>query len=142
MGLSNEAKESILQAMDIIANKATSEIAFDSTIKCVIVNSEHANDGYYTVSNGTTKFTAYSENTLYKENECVRVSIPNNDFSEKKYILGKWAGDDASEPITYTSAANTILEIVNFVDTKNMSIGLEANGSKKTEFYRNGKKIF
>ena len=133
MGLSNEAKESILQAMDIIANKATSEIAFDSTIKCVIVNSEHANDGYYTVSNGTTKFTAYSENTLYKENECVRVSIPNNDFSEKKYILGKWAGDDASEPITYTSAANTILEIVNFVDTKNMSIGLEANGSKKTK---------
>jgi hypothetical protein len=116
MSLSNEAKESLLQAMNIIASKATNDLAFDSTIKGIIVNKDHASDGYYTVSYGNTKFTAYSENSSYKINECVRVSIPNNDFLEKKYILGKWAGDDGTEPITYVSVANSVLEVVNLIN--------------------------
>ena len=133
MGLSNEIKTSLLQAMDIIATKAVSEVGFDSTIKCIIVNNDHSEDGYYTVANGNTKFTAYAENTMYKVDECVRVTIPNNDYMEKKYIIGKWAGDDGTEPITYTSAANTILEVVTFVNNEDLSIGIEANGTKKSK---------
>ena len=97
MGLSSEAKESLLQAMDIIANNATTSLPYDSTIKAVIINNDNASDGYYSVQYENTKFTAYSETTTYQVNDCVRVSIPNNDFSEKKYILGKWAGDERSE---------------------------------------------
>ena len=129
MGLSNEAKESILQAMDIIANKATSELAFDSTVKATIVDDENSGDGYYIVLYDNIKFTAYSENSTYKKDDCVRVSIPNSDFSEKKYILGKWAGDSGNEPITYTSVANTVLEIINLKNSSNiLDVGIEANG--------------
>ena len=128
MALSNEAKESILQAMDIIATKASSQVAFDSTIKGVVVNNDNADNGYYVVGYGETKFTAYSENTNYSVNDCVRVSIPNNDFTEKKYIIGKWANEDNSEPITYTSVANTILEIVSLMDNSSLNVGIEANG--------------
>ena len=136
MGLSDEVKSSLLQAIDIIATKAASEVGFDSTIKCIIVNSDHAEDGYYTVANGNTKFTAYSENTTYKVDECVRVTIPNNDYMEKKYIIGKWAGDDGTEPITYTSAANTILEVIPLKSNETFPIGIEANGKKKSVTFK------
>ena len=129
MGLSNEAKESLLQAMDIIANKATSEIAFDSTIKCIIINNDNAEDGYYTVANGNTKFTAYSEVTTYQINENVRVSVPNNDFTSKKYIIGKCAAEEGQQPVTYVSAKNSILEVIKFVDNESVNIGIEANSS-------------
>lgn len=130
MALSNEAKESILQAMDIIANKASSQVNFDSTIKGFIVNNDNADNGEYTIGYENTKFIAYSENTSYAVDDCVRVSIPNNDFSEKKYILGKCVGDSGSEPITYTSIANTILEITSLIDSPELNIGLEANNSE------------
>ena len=80
MSLSSEAKESLLQAMNIIASKATEGLAFDTTIKCVITNNDNASDGYYTVQYENTKFTVYSENSLYKVGECVRVSVPNNNL--------------------------------------------------------------
>jgi hypothetical protein len=35
--------------MNIIASKATEDLAFDTTIKCVITNNDNASDGYYTV---------------------------------------------------------------------------------------------
>lgn len=130
MGLSNEAKESLLQAMDIIANKAAEKLPYDSTIKATVVNSDNANDGYYTVQYENTKFTAYSEKSSYKAGDCVRVSIPNNDFSEQKFILGKWV-EDASKPITYTSVANTVLEIFSLVNKQNIvNAGIEANGDE------------
>lgn len=131
MGLSSEAKESLLQAMDIIANNATTSLPYDSTIKAVIINNDNASDGYYSVQYENTKFTAYSETTTYQVNDCVRVSIPNNDFSEKKYILGKWAGDEGTEPITYVSVSNSILEIMSLIDKKNITdIAIEANGEE------------
>lgn len=130
MGLSNEAKESLLQAMDIIANKAAEKLPYDSTIKATVVNSDNASDGYYTVQYENTKFTAYSEKSSYKVGDCVRVSIPNNDFSEQKFILGKWV-EDASKPITYTSVANTVLEIFSLVNKQNIvNTGIEANGDE------------
>ena len=113
--------------MDIIATNAASQVAFDTTIKCTIVDTSKASDGQYTVSDGSTKFIAYSENTLYKVNEYVRVLIPNGDFSGEKYIIGKCASWDDIEPITYVSAENSILEIVNLIN-EDRKIGLEANG--------------
>lgn len=133
MALSNEAKESILQAMDIIATKASSQINFDSTIKGFIINNDKAEDGEYTIAFENTKFIAYSENTSYNVDDCVRISIPNNDFSEKKYILGKCASDNGSEPITYASVTNTILEITSLVNNSALNVGIEANNESKSK---------
>ena len=45
--------------------------------------------------------------------------------------MGKWAGDEGTEPITYVSVSNSILEVMNLIDKKNITdIAIEANGEE------------
>jgi hypothetical protein len=57
------------------------------------------------------------------------MSVPMGDFSQKKFILGKYVTDSNSEPITYISPVDTIFNISgNFTDGLVGSI--LANGSE------------
>lgn len=85
--------EQILQAVDIVVGKRLNDIAFDRTDICTIVGDSDKKNGRYSVSNGSTKYDAFVDTSHnadaipeYKIDDIVRVSIPNGDYSQKKYI--------------------------------------------------------
>lgn len=85
------SNEAICQAVDIIVGQRLSEIKYDQTIVCTIVDNSDAENGHYIVSNDANlKFDAYSENTDYKTKTQVYVLIPQGDYSLKKQITGKY----------------------------------------------------
>ena len=131
--------ESILQAMDIVSNKNLNGVAFDETIECEIVDNSDAKNGHYWVSDGSTRFEAYSEKNSYAKGAKVLVKIPCGDYSATKYIEGLAETEDG-QPITYLSAINTIMDIVELTEKKPIEytdpakgIGLIANGTEKTK---------
>ena len=76
--------DKICSAIDLITEKKIQGLEFDRTISATIINADNSNDGEYTVSDGSSSFLAYSENTNYKVEEQVYVTVPNNNFNEQK----------------------------------------------------------
>lgn len=83
--------EVFCEAVDIIVAQRLSEIKYDQTIVCTIVDISKAESGCYVVTNDQNlKFEAYSENTSYRNGEQVYVLIPQGDYSAKKQILSQY----------------------------------------------------
>lgn len=82
--------DSILQAVEIIADKKMSEASFDKTIQGTIITCMDKTIGKYKVKYQDSVFYAYSTNieTTYSDNSTVYILIPNGDMSKDKTILG------------------------------------------------------
>ena len=147
MAIDSNSLEELLKAIDIIATQRASENnAYDQTIICTIVDNSKAEEhGYYTVTNDTITFDAYSDNPDYKVGNYVRVSIPNGDYSQQKYIMGLYQYNDG-EVVSYVAPLDTFMSIDTLVDNRapqdgdgdtdldlvvKPSIGLIANGKEK-----------
>ena len=127
--------ENLFQAVDIILEQRLQDINFDRTIICTIVDDNQKKNGCYVVTDGTIKFNAYVSDATYKKDDQVRVSVLGGDFSEKKFITGKYIGDEDSSPITYKSPLESIVPITGNLVTatqnsdKNGVSGLRANST-------------
>jgi hypothetical protein len=71
MPLSQEAVQSMLDAMKIISSAEMNNISYDTTIVCTITDNSHAaKESYYMVTDGSVKFKAYvlstEDTTKYK----------------------------------------------------------------------------
>ena len=135
MALSQQAVESMLQAMDIIAAKQFNSASYDQTIVCTITDRSSASKKFfYTVTDGSTKFKAYvlsaQEAEEYDVDDQVYVKIPNGDYSKKKYIEGYYISEDTVVPIAYTSPLDTFLDMADLTSEGSqttISEGLIAN---------------
>ena len=103
--------EQLFKAVDILVERRLEDVNFDRTIICTVVDDSDKKNGCYVVSDGTIKFKAYTNDTSYKTDDQVRVSVLNGDFSEKKFISGRYTGDEESNPITYKSPLESIIPI-------------------------------
>ncbi len=81
--------DNLCQATQIIVDKAIEELKFDKTVTGKIIDNSKANIGEYTIKEGVVEYIAYSENTSYKIDDAVYVTIPNGDYSQQKMITGK-----------------------------------------------------
>ena len=54
--------ENLFQAIDILMSSKLHDMKYDKTILCKIESSIDSEDGEYIVSDGSSKFVAYSEN--------------------------------------------------------------------------------
>jgi hypothetical protein len=128
--------EQILQAVEIVAEKCLNEVACDKTEICTITDDSDKKNGCYIVSNGSAKFNAYvkHQDEKYKINDSVRVSIPNGDYSLKKYIDGINIIDNDSCPITYVSPLETMLDMTDNIISKEKIRGLRANDPVQSEW--------
>lgn len=81
--------DNLCQATQIIVDKAIEELKFDKTVTGKIIDNSKANIGEYTIKEGVVEYVAYSENTSYKIDDAVYVTIPNGDYSQQKMITGK-----------------------------------------------------
>lgn len=116
-------KENIFDAISVIAKAEMEKLGFDITIVCTIKDAINAPNGEYYVTDGTSSFYAYSENTSYKNGESVYVTIPGGDYDNQKIIIGKHTSDD--DDTSYVSPAS------NFVaKTKNLYFDNDIADSK------------
>lgn len=103
--------EQFCQAIDIIVSERLSDLSFDNTIICTIMDASDKERGHYVVSDGTIRFDAYTNDTSYKENDQVRVSILNGNFNERKFIEGPYIGDNSGAPVNYISPLGTAVPL-------------------------------
>lgn len=85
--------DSFNEAMAIHARNAIENLPFNKTELVEIVDITNRNEGSYIVWNGSTRYVAYSENTSYQMGNKVYVTIPNNDFTGRKLIIGQYKQD-------------------------------------------------
>lgn len=129
--------EALFEAIDLISMKnIETEVSYDSTEICSIVDVSDRSNGRYLVTNGTIKYDAYSETTTYNNGDKVRVSVLNGDYAQKKFIVGKYVEDNNTSPITYKSPLNGVLKLTENLVTstsRDLPYGLYANGSVKRQ---------
>ena len=96
MNTKDELQEVLLQAIEIIANKAVEDSNKDKDITlwtCKITDDSNRKSGEYKATDGNVTFYAYSEYTDYKVDDHVAIVIPKGDFNNTKYIVQKVAAD-------------------------------------------------
>lgn len=124
----NDYLESLFTGIDTLIDKKLESVSFDTTIICTITDDSNSMNGEYIVTDGSVSYTAYADVDSYLVGNQVRVSVPMGDFSQKKFIVGKYVSDNDSNPITYISPADTILSISGNL-TENVKGGIVANGT-------------
>ena len=107
--MSNYA-ENICVAIDQIVTSRLEGLAYDITKLCTIVDDTNKNDGKYTVTDGSTKFDAYSTDNNLREGNSVLVNIPNGDFNMQKTIIGKQTATN-TQPFIYTAPLETMIKV-------------------------------
>ncbi len=126
-----EAVENSLNAYNILSKKHLESVSYDTTVKAKIVDIKNRDLGEYKVNDGTSIYYAYSDKTDYYKGQTVWVTIPNGDYSQQKFIQGKYVESDNSEPYTYTSPLDSFVDMTQNLIEQGMvnETGLIANGS-------------
>ena len=109
-------------------NASLSKIKCDRTVKAIIIDDSKANYNYYTVSENNIDYIAYSTGEIYKKGESVYITIPNGNYDEQKFIMGRGYDDSSLDNLES-------IELRNFVafDHSVSSSGIQgliANGEK------------
>ncbi len=81
--------EILCQAINLISENVMGQIKSDKTVTCTIIKDSLKSKGEYTVSEGSVSYTAYSTSTEYKKDDVVYVQIPEGNYDEQKFIIGK-----------------------------------------------------
>ena len=122
--------DNLFQAIDILTSQKLGELKYDKTVLCEIIDDSKRNNGEYLVSNTSSKFTAYSDNTSYKNGMSVYVTIPEGDYYNRKIITGRCV-EDGGEHYTYVAPFDSYLDVTNnYIDSKNNQATLLANGDR------------
>ena len=105
----SDLKESLFQAIRVIAQAEDSKLTFTKTIEATIFDNSQAPEGIYQVQYQDGVFPAYTDadnKVTYNIGDAVLVLIPDGDFSKQKRILGKKSqvgGGDSDGASTSTS---------------------------------------
>ena len=95
--------DAIIHAIDIMVNQRIAGLDYDKTVICKIINDEDSMNGHYVVNDGSISFDAYCEDSSYRKDESVYVTVPKGDFTQKKIIISKYTADNNEEPLAYKS---------------------------------------
>ena len=109
--MATKIAESLFDAINIIASKKVSDLPYDKTLICTIVDNSNAEKGEYTVTDGVSEFLAYTEVTDYRNNAKVYVTIPNGDMLNKKYIASLYVADESNNFETYISPMDNFVDL-------------------------------
>lgn len=125
--MANDLQNSIYTAIDTIIEKRVEELELDKTVIASIEQLVDAEAKQYRVQYKGGSIYAYSQSdVVYAPHTSVYVSIPQNDFSKKKWIVGKVSEVTGDKAITEVSTAIQDYQIVG-----NNTISLN---SEKREF--------
>ncbi len=130
MANSENVVNQLLGAIDTVIGKRLEQLSYDKTIICTIIDDSKAKNGEYQVTDGSVKFWAKCENANYRNDEQVRVSVPNGDTTQEKFIIGKYVKDSSNTPITYMTPLSSVLKMSGDIcNTQDSDVfGLQATG--------------
>lgn len=108
----NEISEQLLQAMDIIAEEKVSQLQFDKTIQATIYGVVNLDTGEYKVQYKGNIFSVFASDLTetYKVDDAVYVTVPQGNFSFKKFIIGLVSSKSLNQN-QLTDLQNSIFEI-------------------------------
>jgi hypothetical protein len=113
-------------------------VSYDTTIICTITDASDSKNGKYRVTDGSVTYVAYSDVDSYKAGEQVRVSVPMGDYSQKKFIVGKYVTDVDSAPMTYVSPLESVVNMSgNLIPVSFQTSGITANGTDRSRIIWN-----
>lgn len=104
--------EILCTAIDEIVSARLQGLSYDITKQCTVKDDSRAHQGRYVVSDGGSRFEAFSADTSFKNGNNVLVTIPNGDFSMQKTIVGRIASIDTT-PFKYVSPLDSMIKIKN-----------------------------
>lgn len=111
--MANELQNSLFTAIDTIIGQRVEELDLDKTVVGSIVECEDALIRKYRVEYKGGTFSAYGQtDEVYSPHTSVYISVPQNDFTQKKWILGKVSTTQGDRAITEVSAALDDYQIV------------------------------
>ena len=119
--------DTLCESIKIVSEALLEGLKFDKTIECTIIDDSKKSQGEYIVSDGSVKFTAYSENTSYIKNTVVYITIPNGDYNNDKIITGKKLKGKDNEPFIYTSPMSMLVDVTGNLIKTEEAVGLIAN---------------
>lgn len=96
-----DIQQDLFEAMYSIAKGVIEQQEFDVTKECriieVILDNQGMPTGEYKVKSQDAVYTAYAQNSneVYKMNEVVYVQIPNGDYNNDKFIIGRKIDKDS-----------------------------------------------
>ena len=104
----------------------------DTTIICTVTDNTEKKSGKYWVTDGAAKFTAKTDanSRYYNVGDTVRVLAIKGDLGNC-YISGKYSYNDDSDPLTYISPSETVVDMTdNLIPNKVDAWGITANGDE------------
>ena len=123
--------EILCQAVDTIVTQRLSAISYDQTTICTIVDDSKREQGIYVVSNGSVKFEAYSDITTYRNKTNVYVTVPEGDWNQAKFIIGKKTNNEY-ESYNYRKPFDMLVDVTGNCVNKVVNEGLVANNTETT----------
>ena len=121
MAMTNDMQNSLCTAIDTIVERRIEQLELDKTVVASIEQCVNSLTRQYRVQYKGGSMLAYAQSDeSYTPNTSVYVSIPRNDFSAKKWIIGRVSETTGDHAITEVSAALEDFQIMgqNLVSSK------------------------
>ena len=126
----NRFSEQLLEAFEVAMDEKISNLQFDKTIQAIVQSVVDLDTGEYRVKykDGIISAFAADPKEIFKQGDAVYVTIPEGDFSNKKFISHRITNNSLSTG-QYTELANTIFEVSpNFSDLGYIYTSQPSNG--------------
>lgn len=129
---SHNYEEIFCDAVNQLIQSSLQGLSFDITKNCSITDISERKYGKYQVSDGTIKFTAYTNNTLFYElDDTVLVTVPEGDFNRQAVIIGKLANPLTGSLNIADPFENFLKGTSNICPVSSSTFGLCANGDQQ-----------
>ena len=129
---SHNYEEIFCDAVNQLIQSSLQGLNFDITKNCSITDISERKYGKYQVSDGTIKFTAYTNNTLFYElDDTVLVTVPEGDFNRQAIIIGKLANPLTGSLNIADPFDNFLKGTSNICPVSSSTFGLCANGDQQ-----------
>jgi len=139
MSTGSNIQDSILKAIDTMAQRRIDQLQLDKTITAIINAPIGVKNGrkIYKVEyeGGYFNATAQNKDDAYLPRMAVYVQVPQGDFSKEKFILGQASKLATDEQVSVVSATNNSFSIVgkNVIDNKTEKMGVYSYHSPTEE---------
>ncbi len=125
--MADRIQESIFKTIDTITQVYMSKMKVDKTISAIVTKRLDLAQKKYEVSYNGGSLTVYAQpydDTVYEENQSVYILVPENDFTNKKILMGR---SDISESLTGTPLAVAPGEVNSLLKPQNEGYKISVN---------------
>lgn len=94
-------QDSWLESFEIYYNERSKQNQYDITVEATVINTEKKPDNIYRVQSTGAEFDAYAIQGSYYKNDVVLVQIPNGDYKNQKFILGRKSDEENNQLFSF-----------------------------------------